>query len=634
MLNTIRNRAGSWIVKVLLMLLVLSFAIWGIGDVFLGGGQNPAVAKVGDTEITATELNEAFNRALTNLQRRLGTDIDRDQAIRLGLLQQTLQDLVRQRLIALEAREMGLAVADDTLREMITENPTFQTGGRFDRSRFEQLLFASGLTEDGFLASLRQDVLRASLTGSLIAPVVAPKALVDAVYRYRNEQRRGHYVLVKKDTITDIPEPTEEDLAAFHEDNQDKFRAPEYRKIAFVIIEPEDLVSEIEVAEEDIEAAYQERIDQYRRPERRTVEQLLASDREQIEAAAERVAEGTSFEDTAAALADAGVSAERLEAIRKGELPAELDEVIFSLQEGEVSQPVESPFGWHLFQVVEIEPEQVTPLAELRDELTQELALAEARDRLPSLANQLDDELAAGATLEDAAATVGLDVQTLPAVDAEGLDPNGVRPEALPEWPEFLRVAFETPEGETSLLEETTAGGYFVLRVDGVQPPRIKDIEEVREELVALWRDEQRRRLARERAEKLLGELEGGISLDELAAQQGLTVTPIEPVKRNAAGTDQGINRAVVQALFATEPGDHADQVVELDGGFAIVGTDEVIPADPAADAEAVARLKQELEADMRIDLLTQFEADLRRRYEVEIDGAAISQLFGLGSAS
>ena len=278
MLNSLRRNASSWVVKVLLLMLVVSFAIWGIGDIFYGSGQNPTVATVGDAEIPAHELAEAFNRAVANLQRQLGPEFDRERAIQLGVMQQTLQDLIRQRLISLEAQEMGLVVPDDALRALVIQDPMFQSAGQFDRSRFDQLLRASGLSEEAYLASLRQQVVRQALTGSIAGPVDAPAQLVDAIYRHRNEKRRGHYIAVPIDAITDIPEPTAEELAQFHEDHQAQFTAPEYRSLTFITLQPEDLLDEIEVSDEEVEAAYQNRIAEFRTPERRTVEQLLAAE--------------------------------------------------------------------------------------------------------------------------------------------------------------------------------------------------------------------------------------------------------------------------------------------------------------------------------------------------------------------
>ena len=627
MLNAIRKQAGSWVVKVLLLLLVASFAIWGIGDIFYGGSQNPTVATVGDAEIPASELADAFNRAVANLQRQLGPEFDRERAIQLGVMQQALQDLIRQRLISLRANEMGLAVPDDALRTLVTEDPVFHTGGQFDRSRFDQLLRASGLSEDAYLASLRQQVVRAALTGSITGPVKAPPALVEAIYRYRNEQRRGHYVPVPVESITDVPAPSDEQLAQFHEAHQAQFTAPEYRALTFVTLKPDDLIEEIEVSEEDVAAAYESRIGAFRKPERRTVEQLLAAEQATIEQAAERLAAGATFEQVAAEIE--AVSVDQLGTVSRGDLPAEFEEAIFALPQGEVSGPVDSAFGWHLFRVSEIEPEETVPLAEAREQLARELALEEANERLPDFAAQLDDELAAGTELREAARVLRLEAVSVPAVDATGKGPEGEPVEALPPWPEFMQIALETPAGETSLLEETAAGGYFVIQVEQVTEPRLKPVEEVRAELVEAWQAERRRELARQQAEQLRARLDDGAALNELLADTGLESKPIEPVRRDAAGTDQGINRAVVRALFATEPGDVAPEVVELEDGFTVVGTDEVIAANLAADPDGVEQLARELEGDMRSDLIAQFETQLRRDYPIEIDGAAINRLIG-----
>jgi peptidyl-prolyl cis-trans isomerase D len=629
MLNVLRQKAASWVVKVLLLLLVVSFAIWGIGDVFFRGSRNVAVASVGGSEISANELADGFNRELNNLQRRLGGNIDRQQAIRLGLMQQTLQDLIARRLVDLRARDMGLTVADDTLRQMITDNPVFQTGGRFDRQRFEQLLRANGMNEKSYLASLRQDVMRSDLTGSLAGPVAVPSTLVDRLYRYRNEERRGRYVEVKAASITDVPQPTEDQLTAYHDDHKGKYTVPELRRLTFITLEPKDLVNEVAVSDQQIQAEYQAHLDRYRSPAKRKVAQLLAPDRATIDKAAQLLAQGDSIDQVATALADQGVHSTDLGEITKTDLPPEFADAIFALSEGEVSKPVQSPFGWHLFKVSAITPEAVVPLAVVHDDIAKELALNEAKDRLPDAATRLDDELAAGGSLADAATAVGLKAQSLPPIDVKGNDVDGHRPDALPAWPEFLKVAFETQAGEQSLVEETSAGSYFVLKVDKIIPPRVKTVDEVRPQLVAAWQAEQRHDLAKKRAEDLLKRLQDAATLETVAAAEKLDVTPIKPVKRDAPGTQQGINRAVVQALFATAPGQVADHVVELDDGFALVATDEVIAADPSADPDGVKQLRAELETGLRNDLLAQFEAELRRNYRVEIDGAAINRLIG-----
>ena len=623
MLNAIRQRAGSWIVKILLLFLVASFAIWGIGDIFYGGGRNPTVAEVGDSEILASELSTEFQRVVNTIQRQLGTGIDREQAIRLGLMQQALQDLVARRLIDLSARDLGLMVDDDTLRQLVVSNPAFQTGGRFDRSRFEQLLLANGLDEETYLAGLRQDVLRAMLTQSLTGPVEAPEVLVDALYRYRNEQRQGAMLVVESEAIETVPEPTEEQIAAYHADHEATYTAPAFRQVTFVTVEPADLLGEIEIPEDQIRATYDERIDTYRTPARREVQQLLAADRSAIERAAEAIASGTGFE----AAASDEVTFTDLGDVEPGQLPEALNDTVFALDVGSVSEPVESPFGWHLFLVTHEVPEERTPFAEVRDQIEQELALEEASDRLPSLANALDDELAAGLPLEEAAANVGLATQALEAIDRRGLDEAGEPAEGLPDGSRFLEVAFETPAGETSLLEETEDGRYFVLRVDRVQEPRLKPVDEVREEVVAAWKAEERRRLAREKAETLRQRANEAASFEApAAADTGVDLVPLGPLGRDATPAPPA-TPAAVEALFATPPGEVADQVVEVAGGFAVIRTGEVIAADPTADPTGVARLRDQLSAEMKADIVAQYELALRDTYPVRIDQAEVNRV-------
>ena len=323
-------------------------------------------------------------------------------------------------------------------------------------------------------------------------------------------------------------------------------------------------------------------------------------------------------------MSEDGVSFDDLGSVTRGDLPGSVAAAVFEQAEGELETPVESPFGWHLFRVSRVEPEVVVPLAEVHDALAEELALAEARDRLPALATRLDDELAAGVPLDEAAAAVGLTAKTLAAVDAQGRDTSGAAAADLPPWPKFLETAFATADGEVSLLEETDAGSYFVVGVDSVTAPRVKPVEEVRDALAAAWTTERRLELARQRAEQLVAR-SGVASFDQLA--QGLPVTPITPVKRDDRGTAQGLSPAIVQALFATEPGSIGKQVVPTATGFAIVATDEVIEADPSADAAGVEQLRTQLEAETRNDLLAQFEAALRRDYPVEIDPATINRL-------
>ncbi|MGH1483961.1 MAG: SurA N-terminal domain-containing protein [Geminicoccales bacterium] len=627
MLTALRKQTGSWVAKVILLLLVLSFAIWGIGDIFYGNPEEATIASVGDTEISSGELNYAFNRNLDNLQRQFGGQFTREQAIGIGLLQQTLDEQLGQRLLDVEARDMGITVDDETLRRLITENPSFQSAGRFDRLRFNQLIRTTGLSEEGYLEALRQELSRNALTGSVAAAAAVPDVLAETIYRFRNEERRGRFFRIADAEITDLETPGDDALEAVYEEDEQRFTAPEYRKITYVTLEPKDLLEEVEIAEDLIQEAYDDRSARYITPETRSVEQLLANDEEIAAKAEALIEEGKTFAEVAEDLKDDGVSLTDLGSVTEAGMPAGIGQDAFSVNEGEVTSPIQSPFGFHLFKVNTVEPEKVTPLEEVRDELYEELALVEAEDRLPELATQLDDELAAGSSVGEAVEAIGLAAKTVNAVDRRGLDQQGEPVEELAAWSNLIQTAFDGEEGEPSLLEESDDGAYYVVQVDEIIPERLKDIDEVRDEVVEVWEGQQRRMGAKARAEELLTKLQEAASLDTLAANDSITIEEIEPIKRSDTGAEYNLNRTAIDALFETDAGSVAAQVIEVEDGVVVLAVEEVIEKHPSDDQDGFDQLNDELQRQMRADLLAQFGSGLRNKHSIEIDDEALTRL-------
>ena len=627
MLTALRNQASSWVVKALLIMLVASFAIWGIGDIFYGNPDEAAVATVGDSEITSGELNNAFNRSLDNLQRQFGGQMTREQAIGIGLLQQTLDEQVSQRLLDIEASSMGITVDDQTLSRMITENPAFQSAGSFDRVRFNQLIRTTGLGEQAFLEVYRQELSRNALTGAVATGASSPDLMTETIYRFRNEERRGRFFKIADADFDDLGTPNDEALEEAYKADEPRFTAPEYRSITYVTLEPSNLLEEIEIAEEDIQAAYDDRSARYITQEQRSVEQLLAQDQDIADKAKTLFEEGKTFAEIAEELKDDGVSLTDLGTVTEAGMPAGLGGDAFAVNEGEVTSPVKSPFGYHLFKINKVEPEKVTPLDDVRDELKEELALVEAEDRLPDLATQLDDELAAGGTVKEAAEAIGLVSSTVQSIDRQGRGQDGEAIEALSDWSNLIRTAFEADVGEPSFLEETDDGNYYVVQVDEVIEERLKDLDEVRDEVVEVWENQQRRVGAKKQAEGLLAKLQETASFDTLAGDEDVIIEEIEPLRRSSDGAAIGLNRAAVEALFETDAGNVVDEVIEVGDGVLVIANDEVIENLPGDDEEGFNQLQTELQRQAQADLLEQFSTALRDLHPVEIDDNVLTQL-------
>ncbi len=623
MLQSFREHLTGLPVKILLVILIGAFAVWGIGDVFRGGLGGDTVARVGNQEITANELRRAFERSFRDLQERTGGALDRRQAIQFGLMQQALQQLVAERLVAAHAADLGFVVPDSVLLEHIRGDPLFRAGDRFDRSRVALVARSQGMTEDQLLETIRADLVRQHLIRALTAPVAAPDVLARQLWLHANETRTGRLLVVLADAI-EVSSPDDATLAAYLEAHKEDWQTAELRSLTLVQLRPADFADEIEVTEEQLRAEYDARMDEFREPERREVTQLLAPDRATAEDAAALVANGKSFADAAAELAERGVTSERLGAMRREQLPDELAEAVFALAPGGVSAPVESAFGWHLFELEAVLPERTRPFTAVREELARELRLRAAADQLPDLANMLEDAIAEGASLEAAGSRVGVPVRAIAAVTAQGRGADE-RPLADPVAPEILSVAFETPSGETSVVGETPDGGYFVVRVDGIEPAKTKPLTEIRERLAAAWTVAERRQRARRDAEALHARAVAGESLESLhAATQGSELRAVGPLRRDDPGTSAKLTPEAVELLFATPAGTVAERVVEALDGAGVLVTDTIERGEPPSD---LGPLRERLASMLQGDLLDQYAGALRERYRPTVNETLLGSL-------
>ncbi len=624
MLDAMRKRANSWFVRGLLLILIASFAVWGIGDTFFGRPDTAVAVQVGDVEVPLQEVDRAFELDRRAFGDQLGTTLDRRQAASLGILNRSLQNVIARALVDQHRRDLGIGVTDDEVRTAIQNDPRFSTGGSIDRVRFDMFLRSQGLSEAGYVEQVRADIGRARILDALTGPIEAPAALTQRLGAWRGETRSGTALEVASASMT-APEPTEAELEAFLESHTESFEAPEYRTVSLVMLTPDDLVDEIQIDEAKLREEYEARADFYTTPERRRVGQLLASDREAIEDARRALEEGANFAEVADRMADRGVTYSVLGPTARTDLPPAFGDAIFALEPGGLSEPVESAFGWHLFRLIEVEPATVRPFEEVRDEIRHDLALDQAIDQLPDLATALDDGIAAGESLEEAAAAVGVTARRFPAIDAEGRDAGGAAVEGGAPPAEVLQAIFAAPVDETSLLQETPDGIFYMFRVDAVEPARPRRLDEVRDEVAELWHQETRQRLATERAGEIMLDARAGKTLEALAAELGPAVTlrQLGPLGRFADGSEAGLTRQAVEALFATNKGELAREPVATETGSAILRTDSVTVPESVPP-----ELRDQLDRAVRNDILIQYEAALRRRYPVEINEAAIATLF------
>jgi peptidyl-prolyl cis-trans isomerase D len=624
MLQAIRGRAGSFIVKALFGLLILSFGIWGIGDIFRDRTPETVVAKIGSKEIDAQTLESELQPTLERLNAQFGGKLDREKAKKLGIIDTLVQQLVARALIDQEAKRLNLAVADQVIRGAIMSNPNFKgPNGAFDRERFAELLAANHLTENEYVGRLKRNIPAADILHAVGVGAAAPSSMVAMLYRYAGEQRTADIVSLPYSAAASVGAPSEAQLKEFYDKHKDAFRAPEYRGFTLASLSPKDLAASVKIPEERLKQAYQDRRAEFVLPERREVQQILASSEKVAKAAAAALAQGEKWRDVATKIAGQAADTIDLGLVTKKELPDPLAGIVFSLPQGKPSAPVKSPLGWHIVRVVKIVPPSTQSFAEAKPKLEEALALREAADRIYKIGNHVDDAIAGGMKLEAAAQKFGLKLTKVAAADNAGTDPAG-KPVALPlPAAAVMKLAFATETGETSPVHDTSDGAIYVVRTDKLVPPRTKSLAEVKAQAIAGWQADERRAAVDKEASALAAAAAAGKTLKEAAADKGLKATASPPLSRAPQG-EPGVPAALVAKIFEAKKG---AAVTASDAQGAYVAQLQTITR-PQADAKAAAALAPSVEEGLKDDLSAEFSQALRARFPVEIRHSVIDKLF------
>jgi peptidyl-prolyl cis-trans isomerase D len=625
MLQAIRSRAGSLVVKIFFGLLILTFGVWGIGDIFRNRPTDTVIATVGDQSIRAEELQAALRPALERLSARMGSAIDLQQAKRLGIVDEILEELIERSLADQEAARLRLDISDEVIRSAITDNPRFRTpDGQFDRALFNAVLAQNRLTEDQFVAMMRRDIPRNDLFQALTAGAAAPQSMVDLLYRYRNEKRIADIVALPMAEAADVGQPSEADLTAFYDAHRDLFRTPEYREFALASLTPSDIAQGIEIPEAKLKEEFDQRQDEFQLPEQREVQQILAPSEDKAKEAEAALAAGKDWREVATTIAGQDPETIDLGLMRREEMPRLLSDIVFDLPLNKASEPVKSPLGWHILRVVKIEPPVDQTFEQVKPKLEAELARGEAEDRIYKIANRVDDALASGVGLGDVAAKFGLTMTEVVAADLSGNDLNG-KPVALPLPADVvMKLVFATGTGQTSRVTETPDGGIFAVRVSKITPPAVKLLAEVKDQAVAAWQTDKRREAVAKTAEELAAAVKPDLRLSAVAAGKGLKVAT-SPALPRQPGRNDLTPPALVAKLFAAKPGEVVTAADATGSYVAQLAEVEVPEAPPEG---ATAEISRELTAAMRGDLAMEFTQALRRRFPVAIRREALDRLF------
>jgi len=620
------NWLGKTIMAVVMGVLIVSFGIWGIADIFRGFGQS-TLATIGHTEISINEFRQLYTEKLQQIGRQFGRPLTTDQARAFGIDRQVLQQTIAEAALDEEARRLGLGQSDAETMRVIFNDPNFKgVNGNFDPQRFQAVIRQFGFTEQRYLADQRKVSLRRQIAGTISAGLEPSKAMIEALSRFQNEQRGIEYVKLDAAQAGTIDPPSPEALAAYFEDHKAQFRAPEYRKIAFVAITPEEIGKWSEVSDDDARKLFEQRRDRLGTPDKREVSQMVFPSVDEAAAARSRIASGLSFDDLAKERG-LGAADVNLGVVAKSEIidPAVAD-AAFSLNSGDVSQPVQGKFGVALVKIGKIVPGAQPTYESVAAGLKQEIAIERSRTKVAELRDKMEDERGGGASVIEAAQKLGLTAVTIDAVDRSGRLPGGQPAANVPVGLDVVSQAFNSDVGVDN-DPISFRSGYVWYDVLGITPSRERNLDEVKDQVEARWHDDQIMSKLRTKATEMVQKLDQGGKLADEAAAAGLKVETASGFKRDASLP--GVPAGVIAAAFRTAKDGVGQTAGAANNEWIVFRVTDITvpPVDFASDD--IKKLNASVQRSLTDEQVAQYVTKLESDIGTTINQAAFAQVTG-----
>lgn len=639
MLLAIRDRATGWIAWIIVILLIIPFALWGIQE-YLGGGSEPVVATVEGREITKIELSEQVERVLRDAQERpVG-----EQAAQLR--REVLDSMIAETVVVETARDDGMRIPAAQVNASIRQVPAFQTEGNFDQQRYVQVLSANRIDPEQFWAQQRRDLLRQQLLGAVGESAFATKHDIDEFIRLRDRQVKLSYVSVAADKFKDEVEVSAEALQRYYDEHPAQFKSPEQVKLKYLKLDPQVLADSVAVSEQQLRQMFDERKDSLFQPEQLQAAHILIAvpkdaDQDAVDAARsraeelrKRIAAGEDFAQLARQHSDDQASAEQggdIGTVTPGSRDEAFELALAELEEGAVSEPVRTAKGFEIIKLSKRIAAGRPTFDQARDRLEQEYRRQQVEERFYSDSETLYDLTYENPlSLDVAAKALDLQVQESDWLTRKGAKEGlGAQAEVMQEaFSEELLAGGNLADAVNSKLVELKSGDeeralnpVVVFRVSDYRPAELKPFDQVREQIAVQMRGKAARDKAAAMADELLSKLKGGAKLETAARDAGLEVVQAGFVARS----DGAQPASVVEAAFALgkpagrEPRFGTAQLAG--GGTAVVAVDEVRDGDPDAVAQQerefierlLVRANGMVEAGAMID-------DMRERADVSVD--------------
>ncbi|NNL89018.1 MAG: hypothetical protein HKP25_08095 [Marinicaulis sp.] len=628
MLSKVRNSLSGITAWIFVILLIAAFSLFGVPQLSQFAGQN--ALSVGGQNYSAQYIQSEFSRAIERQRAESGGSFTREDAVANGLHDQVVSSIATGAALDLYAEKMRLVLPREMISGFLRESENFQNPatGRFDETVLRSILQRYNISVEEFERRIAADLTREQLVNALATRGPAPRAFADATLKREIEQRRIAYLTITDEMAGKPAEATPDDLQAYYDANPAAYTAPEYRTFELLVLRAEDFREGLETPEEELRKLYEiNKARIYDKPERRTIYQLTYDTEAEAQAAVSALRQGKPFENVAT---ERGLSLETAtftEATRNDILDTAVGDAAFSedLQIGDTTDPVKSVFGWTIVQLAGITPPETRTFEEVREELESTFLEQDTRRRLLAAIDEIEDTRDSGAGLADAADAAELTVETVGPIDRYAFAPGGAIVDDFPA--EVLSEVFELEEGEeTEAIRLADESGYYFVALQEITPPALMPYEDVRDEVVAAWRKQERQERISATVQTIRDAIARGQTLEEAAAQ--FDRTPIEEVI-DRRFENETISRAMNEKIFFAQLNENVSGPVALGNAHVIAEIREINFTQYAQIFPQLGAYEQYLGFQLDQELVEATIDAIQDDFGVKVNQAQLDQVFG-----
>lgn len=612
MISFFSKIGNSLFSKIIFAALGISMmAFWGLGGITNTATPDTTAIQIGSQKISMTELAQTFDMERSKLSQLTTQYISPEKAIEMGLLQQTVQKKITDTLQKMIQNDLGLTASDEAVRKYVERHPVFKDSlGNFDRNLFMAYLSQNSLSEAQLADLLKDELANQHLSNTIRFAAPTSKMLAEMKWKHQNEQRDIEALLIETDKIPVNTQPTEEELKDYYEAYLSDFMIPETRDISVLELTPTAIAKTIQISQQQLDEVYESQKGTYAVPEKRHIQQIRFTTKE----AADEAKKTLTAQNFLTKAEEYGQTSEQTDfgIVARTELLSELADIAFSAYKNTVLGPIETPIGWHLIMVTEIQPAIQPDKTKIYAEIKQQLSASVAYEKLEELSRSLEDLLGEGVLLDEAAKRLGLQTQHFNSVDitAQNL-PKDLKNN------ELIQALFTLKEKETTALIEQ-GNGYLVAEVLQIHSTKPKAFEMVKNNLKDLWRSEQQKSALSNLVQKATDQMKAG----NIPARLGQTII----LKKLTQKGDTSLPSVAIPHIFSQAKGYENATAIPLSNGFLISVVKQI--QTPSMDAAFLPDQMEQLSAEMSDELYNGFVADYSDKLHIKVNTEAIQKAF------